>query len=143
MHRFAGLKSWGLLFLLAIGFWGCAASPVHSGGEKDALQVAPGISVETVLRAASAAGKQMNYNVTQEGNRLVMAKRLPLGVGNIVGDPARHANRITVAAIPGGAGAPTEVRVEGEYLGDIRNRDLANCVPCDVNQIKKAIRGAR
>jgi hypothetical protein len=143
LRKIAGLKSFGLLFVLAAGLGGCATSPGLNGAGKDAIQVAPGISVEAVLQAATAAGKQMNYAVTREGNRLVMAKRLPFGVGNIVGDPARHSNRITVSAIPGEVGASTEVRVEGEYLGDLRNRDLANCVPCDVSQIKKAIRETR
>ncbi len=143
MRKITGLKSFGLLFVLAAGLWSCATSPGPGGAGKDEIQVAPGISVEAVLRAATAAGKQMNYAVTREDNRLVMAKRLPFGVGNIVGDPARHQNRITVSALPGATGAPIEVRVVGEYLGDLRNRDLANCVPCDVNQIKKAIREAR
>lgn len=138
-----GLKSLGLLFVLAAGLWSCATAPGLNGYGEDAIQIAPGISVEAVIQAATGAGKQMNYAVTREGNRLVMAKRVPFGVGNIVGDPARHQNRITVSALPGATGAPMEVRVVGEYLGDLRNRDLANCLPCDVNQIKKAIREAR
>jgi len=139
----SGMKFYGLVFLLAFSLGGCATSPGFNGSGKDEIPVAPGISVETVLRAASNAGKQMNYNVTREGSRLVMTKWVPFGVGNIVGDPDRHRNRITVSAVPGAPGAPTEVRVEGEYLGDLRNRDIGNCVLCDVNKIKKAIREAR
>ncbi|MCU0579036.1 MAG: hypothetical protein MUF69_05745, partial [Desulfobacterota bacterium] len=36
-----------------------------------------------------------------------------------------------------------EVQVEGEYLGDPRDKDIRNCVPCDVNQIKKALKEAQ
>jgi hypothetical protein len=143
MHFISRLKFCGLLFLLLAGPFGCATPSGSNGPGNDELQMAPGTSAENVLRAAAAAGKQMNYAGTREGNRLILSKRLPFGAGNIVGDPAKHQNRITVSAVPEAAGAPLGVRVEGEYLGDLRNKDLFNCLSCDVNEIKKAIRGAR
>jgi hypothetical protein len=30
-----------------------------------------------------------------------------------------------------------------ENLGDPRDKDIRNCVPCDVNQIKKALKEAQ
>jgi hypothetical protein len=83
----------------------------------------------------------MNYSVDQEGSSLVLIKQLPFGDGYFGVKPGR--NRITVSPVPGADGAPPRIRVEGEYLGDIRDSNIRNCVPCDVNQIKKAIREAR
>jgi hypothetical protein len=134
------IKIAGLFFFLATGLVGCATPAGVTG--RDEVKVAPGVSTETLLRAAALAGDRMNYSVKQ-GNRLFMEKILPLGAGYFSLKPADHRNRITVSAIPGAAGGSPQVQVDGEYLGDPRDSALHNCVPCDVNQIKKAIREAR
>jgi len=139
--RLVHIKIAGLLFLMALGMSGCATT----GGttDRDKVVVAPGVSTDRLLRAAAAAGAQMNYSVKQEGNRLLMEKILPLGSGYFVPNPAKHRNSIIVSVVPGSSGGSPEALVEGEYLGDLRDRDIRNCVPCDVNQIKKALREAR
>jgi hypothetical protein len=131
----------GMIFFLSAWLIGCA-TPAGVAG-RDKVKAAPGVSTETLLRAAALAGDRMNYSVKQEGNRLFMERSLPLGAGYFSTNPAHHRNRITVSADPGVAGGSPEVQVDGEYLGDPRDRDIRNCVPCDVNRIKKAIREAR
>lgn len=139
--RLVHIEIAGLLFLMALGMSGCATT--GDMADRDKVVVAPGVSTDRLLRAAAAAGAQMNYSVKQGDDHLLMEKVLPLGSGYFVPNPAKHRNRITVSIVPGAAGGSPEVTVEGEYLGDIRDRDVRNCVPCDVNRIKKAIREAR
>jgi hypothetical protein len=134
-------KITGLFFLLALGPAGCATTP--GGSAWDQVTVSPGVSIEALLRTAASAGNQMNYSIKQGGGRLVMEKQLPAGAGHFGGNLANHRNRITVSAEPGAPGGSPEVRVDGEYLGDPRDRDVYNCLDCDVNKIKKAIREAR
>ena len=143
MPGIPGVKSIGLLFVLAVGLLGCATPSGLNDPRKDEFSAAPGISIETVFRTATAAGDQMRYTATREGNRLVMTKRLPVGTSYFGGNPAGHQNRIIVSATSGADSAPPVVRVEGEYLGNPLDSDLHNCVSCDVNKIKKAIREAR
>jgi hypothetical protein len=135
------LKSFGLFIVLAAGLFGCATSSGPGGIERGEVQVASGIPIQRLFQAAVSAGDQMNYSVAQEGSSLVLIKQLPFGDGYFGVKPGR--NRITVSPVPGADGAPSRIRVEGEYLGDIRDSNIRNCVPCDVNQIKKAIREAR
>ncbi|MBI5582261.1 MAG: hypothetical protein HY892_00405 [Deltaproteobacteria bacterium] len=137
------LKFVGWLMVLVAGLCGCATPSGSNGPARDEIQLAPGVSIETGFRAASAAGNQMNYSVKQDGNRLIMEKRLPTGAGHFGGNLANHRNRITVSPVPGTAGGSLEVRVVGEYLGDPRDKDVYNCLTCDVNKIKKAIREVR
>lgn len=139
--RLTHVETAGLLFLLALGLFGCATPA--SVAERDGVIVAPGVTSEMGLRAAAAAGNQMHYSIKEQGNRLVMEKQLPTGAGHFGGNLANHRNRITVSAGPGAAGSSPEIQVTGEYLGDPRDRDVYNCMPCDVNKIKKAIREAR
>jgi hypothetical protein len=44
---------------------------------------------------------------------------------------------------PDTAGGIPEVQLEGEHLGDPRDKDIRDCAPCDVNQIKKALKEAQ
>jgi hypothetical protein len=141
MVRKPKFKIAGMIFLLSACLVGCATPAGVTG--RDQVKTPPGLSTETLLRAASLAGKRMYYSVKQEGNRLVMEKSLPLGAGFFLPDMSNHRNRITVSAVPGAAGGSPEVQVDGEYLGDPLDKDIRNCVPCDVNQIKKAIQEAR
>lgn len=140
MQLLPKLKPLVLIFVLTAGLWGCATPSGSNGAGRDAIQLPPGLSVERALRAAAAAGKEMNYTVNGGGNQLVMEKQLPIGVGNIGTNPARHRNRINVTAVPEAAGAPALIRVEGEYLGEIGYSEQFSCLICDVNKIKKAIR---
>lgn len=140
MQLLPKLRPFGMIIFLAVGLFGCATPSGSSSAGREPVPLTPGTSIETAFRAATAAGKEMNYTITGGGNTLVMEKQLPLGLGNIVSNPAKHRNRITVSAVPAADGAPTVIRVEGEYLGEMRNADLNNCISCDVNKIKKAIR---
>jgi hypothetical protein len=135
------LKFFGLFFLLAAGLLGCATSSGPGGTGRSEVQAAPGIPIETLFQAAMSAGNKMNYSGTQEGNSLVMVKQLPFGDAYFGVKPGK--NRITVSAIPGAAGAPPGIRVEGEYLGNPLDSDRRNCLPCDINKIKEAIREVR
>lgn len=131
----------GLLFLMALGMSGCATPA--GVAERNRIMAAQGVSIDRLLRTAVAAGEQMGYSVRQEANRLFMEKSLPLGSGYFIPSAAKHRNRITVSVFPDAASGTPEVQVEGEYLGDPRDQDIRNCVPCDVNQIKKALKEAR
>jgi hypothetical protein len=135
------IKIVGLISIVSVWLVSCATTADVAG--RDEIKAAPGVSTARLLKTAAAAGGQMNYSVKQEGNLLIMERSLPFGAGYFIPNPAKHRNRITVTAVPGAAGDSPEVRVVGEYLGDLRDRDVHNCVPCDVNQIKKAIREAR
>jgi hypothetical protein len=135
------LKSFGLFVGLAAGLFGCATSSGPGGIGRGEVQVAPGIPIQRLFQAAVSAGDQMNYSVAQEGSSLVLIKQLPFGDGYFGVKPGR--NRITVSPVPGADGAPPGIRVEGKYLGDIRDSNLRNCLPCDVDKIKEAIREAR
>jgi hypothetical protein len=141
MNLNPALKSFGLFVVLAAGLFGCATSSGPGGVGRGEVQVAPGIPRETVFQAAITAGNQMNYSVTREGNSLVMVKELLFGDAYFGSKPGK--NRITVSAVPGAVGAPPGIRVEGEYLGNPLDSDRRNCLPCDVNKIKEAIREVR
>lgn len=143
MNFFTRLKISGLLPAILALLTGCATMSGSEGLSRNDIPVSPGISLERVLQAAAAAGEQMNYTVVGDGGRLVMTKQLPLGSGYFTFNPANQKNRITVTAITVPSGGQPAIRVEGEFLGDRRDEDIRNCLKCDVNKIKKAVRDVR
>jgi hypothetical protein len=142
--RFFFKKSISVLLLTISAMLSACATPSGSVGPSGSdIPVPPGISVERVLKAAAAAGSDMNYTVVGDGGRLVMTKQLPLGSGYFTFNPANQKNRITVTAITVPSGGQPAIRVEGEFLGDRRDEDIRNCLKCDVNKIKNAVRDVR
>ena len=143
MNFFSRFKISGLLPAILALLTGCATLSGSDGLSRGDIPLSPGISVERVLQAAAAAGEQMNYTVVRDGSSLIMTKQLPLGAGYFTLNPANQKNRIAVTAITVPSGGQPALRIEGEFLGDPRDKDIRNCLNCDVNKIINAIRDVR
>lgn len=112
---------------------GTTASLAIGDALKKTISIPDGANGREIMQAAVAEGRKLNYHPQRGEGKVTLTKKMPARFA-VKGEKIYQ---ITMMIAPGGEGRRA-LTLEGEYLGDLRDRDMNACFECDLEQIEKA-----
>lgn len=125
---------WKGLFLGFFVFIVSGYSPSWAGDLEKKVTIPREVNGREVMQAAVEEGRSLNYRPQREPGKVVLRKTMPARFG--VGGERTY--QITLAIAPGDEGRKV-LTMAGEYIGDVRDREIKACFECDLDQLEKAV----
>jgi hypothetical protein len=104
---------------------------------KKTVSIPPEVNGRELMQAAVSEGRKLRYGPKREEGKVVLIKKMParFTIGN------EKIYQITLSIAPGDGGRKV-FTLEGEFTGDLRDRELLICFDCEFDQIEQAVKKA-